>query len=260
MAFSATWNKKVVATNRALLGTAPDPAHAVVSAHDQEMNANAPFPDSWVSTTPNPGTVAQLEGESGNYVTAQGVQGGPVDHTPVDHAVGEGVGAGLTAAESQAQNAASHDTDYNATAARVWQRPGEVDYHNVAERLQEQAPIGQLGSPETVALHVGTNREAYPNQVVGHRIHRWRDRVMQRIQWQTDHRPMYIPNAYAASDRPAGDGPYMSPYPQLGHVHTVMEHAPQLRRVPESWGSAVTVDAMTVPAASAEPPLDVWGQ
>ena len=260
MSFSATWNKKPTATNRALVGTAPDPRHSVVSPHDAEYNPNAPAPDSWVSQVSNPGTVAQVEGEDSLFVTSQGVQGGPIDYTPVDHTTGDGVGAGLKPRDAQEQNAEWRETDYNATAARRWIAPTGVDYHNVAERLQESAPIGQMGSPETVALHVGTNRDAYPNAVVGHRIHRWRDRVMQRIQLQTDHRPMYTPNAYTATNRPAGSGAYVSPYPSMGQVNVLMEKAPQLRRVPEGWAAPVTTDAVTVGPMVVEPPLDVWGQ
>lgn len=259
MAFSATWNKKPVATNRALLGTAPDPLHSAVQPHDVEYNPNAPAPESWVSQVSNPGTVSAVEGEESLYTTAQGVVGGPIDYTPVDHTTGDGVGAGLKPRDSQEQNAEWRETDYNATGARRWNAPPSVDYHNVAERLQESAPAGQMGSPETVALHVGTNRDAYPNAVVGHRIHRWRDRVMQRIQWQTDHRPMYTPNAYAAVSRPAGDSSNVSPYPSMGQVNVLMEKAPQLRRVPETWGAAVTTDGVSGPPVF-EPPLDVWGQ
>lgn len=259
MAFTATWNRKMMATNRALVGTAPDPLHSAVQPHDREYNPNAPAPESWVSTVANPGNVAPVEGEDSLYITDQRMAGGPIDYTPVDHTTGDGVGAGLKPADSQEQNAEWREVDYNATAARRYQRPPEVDYHNVAERLQEPAPVGQLGSPETVALHVGTNRDAYPNAVVGHRIHRWRDRVQQRIQWQTDHRPLYTPNAYAAVNRPAGDASNVSPFPSMGQVNTVMQKAPQLRRVPESWSAAVTTDGVTVGAPVAEAPLDVWG-
>lgn len=205
-----------------------------------------------MSTTPDPGP-SPLIGENTIYADQVGL-GGPIDHTPVDHNAGDGVGAGLTPAESQAENAAARSVDYNATAARRWNAPMDVDGQNVAERLQEQAPIGQLGSMETVALHVGTNRQAYPNQVVGHRIHRWRDRVFARQVYQTDHRPLYTPNAYTPPNRAGGNDYLVSPYPQLGQVNTVMEKAPQLRRVPEPWGNAVIVDAV-----SSEPPLDVWG-
>jgi hypothetical protein len=259
MAFTATWNKKVIATNQALIGTVPDPLHAAVHPHDVEYGAN-PDVDSWVSQVPNPGTVSAVEGENSIYITPQQVQGGPIDYTPVDHTTGEGAGAALSTRDSQEENSEWHETDYNATAARRWTAPPDVDYHQVAERLQEQEPDGQLGSPETVALHVGTNKESYPNTSTGHRIHRWRDRVQQRIQWQTDHRPLYTPNAYSAVNRPAGASSNVSPYPSLGQVNTVMQMAPQLRRVPEVWTTAVTVDGQTTPAHVVEPPLDVWGQ
>ena len=261
MAFSATWNRKPVATNRALLGTAPDPAHSVVSAHDQEYSANYPRPESWVSTTPVSGAVAGMEDETSVYTLPQSVIGGPVDYTPVDHTTGDGVGAGLKPGESEDQNASWRETDYNATAARRWNAPGVVDYENVAERLQEAEPIGQMGSPQTVALHVGTNKESYPNTSTGHRIHRWRDRVFWRETYTTDHRPMYVPNAFNTEvNRAPGTGGYVSPYPQQGHVNTVMEKPPQLRRPPVPWGSAVTMDGMTDPMVYADPPLDVWGQ
>ena len=259
MAFTATWNKKPVATNRALVGTAPDPLHSAVQPHDQEYSANPSYPDSWVQFAPNLGAVSMVEGEDSLYVTSQAVQGGPIDYTPIDHTTGEGTGAALKTGVSQEQNSEWHETDYNATAARRWTTPPTVDYHNVAERLQEPSPMGQMGSPETVALHVGTNRDAYPNAGTGHRIHRWRDRVMQRIQWQTDHRPMYTPNAYSATNRPPGTDTNVSPYPSMGQVNTLMEKAPQLRRVPEAWGAPVATDGVTVGPVIAEPPLDVWG-
>lgn len=260
MAFTATWNQKVMATNQALIGTVPDPLHAAVHPHDVEYSANGPSPDGWVSQVPNSGDVSTLEGEASSYTTPQGIVGGPIDHTPIDHVSGDGTGAGLTPRDSQEQNAEARETDYNATAARRWTAPGDVDYDNVAERLQEAEPIGQLGSPETVALHIGTNKEAYPNTSNGHRIHRWRDRVQRRIQWQTDHRPLYTPNAYAAVNRPGGAASNLSPFPSMGQVNTVIQMAPQLRRVPESWTAAVTVDGQTVPGQVVDPPLDVWGQ
>lgn len=260
MAFSAKWNRKVVATGPdALKGTVPDVRHATLHPHDAEYSDNPTVPDSWVSRTANPGTVAGVEGENSLYITGQGVTGGPIDYTPVDHTTGDGVGAGLDDRQSQAQNASWRQTDYNAGAARRFTAPPVVDYTNVAERLQEQEPVGQMGSPETVALHVGTNKEAYPNTSTGHRIHRWRDRVMRRTDLQTDHRPAYVPNAYSATPRGPGNDYLVSPYPSMGQVNVLMEKAPQLRRPPQSWGAAVTVDGMATPSVVADPPLDVWG-
>lgn len=261
MAYSAKWNRKVVATGPdALKGTVPDVRHSVLHPHDVEYSDNPTVPDSWVSRTPVPGTVAGIEGEDSLYTTPQGVVGGPIDYTPVDHTTGDGVGAALPVAQSQEQNASWREVDYNATAARRWVAPPDVDYTNVAERLQEAAPADQMGSPETVALHAGTNREAYPNATTGHRIHRWRNRTMFREVFQTDHRPAYVPNAYAATPRGPGNDYTVSPFPSMGTLHTLMEQAPQLRRVPQSWGAAVTVDGMATPAVMADPPLDVWGQ
>lgn len=261
MAYSAKWNRKVVATGPdALKGTVPDVRHAEIHPHDVEYSANPTTPESWVSRTPNPGNVAAVEGEDSLYTTTQGVVGGPIDYTPTDHTTGDGAGAALPAAQSQEQNASWREVDYNATAARRWIAPPDVDYTNVGERLQEAEPIGQMGSPETVALHVGTNKEAYPNTSTGHRIHRWRDRIQQRIQWQTDHRPAFVPNAYSATPRGPGNDYLVSPFPSMGTVHTLMEQAPQLRRVPQSWGAAVTVDGMQTAPVVSDPPLDVWGQ
>jgi hypothetical protein len=260
MSFSARWNRKVVATGpRALQGTVPDARHTMLHPHDKEYSDNPTMPDSWVSRTANPGTVGGIEGEDTLFVTPQSVAGGPVDYTPVDHTTGDGVGAGLTPEESQEQNASWRGVDYNAGAARRWTAPGDVDYANVAERLQEEFPVSPMGSPETVALHVGTNRESYPNTSTGHRIHRWRERVMMRIQWQTDHRPAYVPNAYAAVPRGPGNDYLVSPYPSMGTVHTLREQAPQLRRPPQSWGAAVTTDGMSTPSVLSDPPPDVWG-
>lgn len=260
MAFSAQWNRKVVATGpRALQGTVPDARHSTLHPHDVEYSDNPTVPDSWVSRTPNPGTVAGVEGEDQLFITGQLVAGGPIDYTPVDHTTGDGVGAGLKDRESQEQNAEWRQVDYNASAARRWIAPGNVDYTNVAERLQEAEPIAEMGSPETVALKFGTNKQAYPNTSTGHRIHRWRDRVMTRHTFTTDHRPAYVPNAYAAVPRGPGNDYLVSPYPSMGTVHTLIEQAPQLRRPPQSWGAAVTVDGMATPSAVADPPLDVWG-
>lgn len=260
MSFSAKWNRKVIATGpRALQGTVPDARHSTLHPHDQEYSDQPGVPDSWVSRTPNPGTVATVEGEDSLYVTPQSVAGGPIDYTPVDHTTGDGVGAGLSARESQEQNASWRETDYNAGPARRWTSPVDVDYVNVAERLQEAEPIGQMGSPETVALHVGTNKESYPNTSTGHRIHRWRDRMMSRHVLQTDHRPAYVPNAYSATPRGPGNDYLVSPYPSMGTVHTLREVAPQLRRPPQSWGAAVTTDGMATPSVMSDPPLDVWG-
>ncbi len=258
MAFSAKWNTKITATGpRALVGTVPDVRHATLHPHDQEYSANYPAPESWVSQVPNSGAVAGVEGEDSLYITSQGIQGGPIDYTPVDHTTGDGVGAGLSPRASQEQNAEWRGTDYNATAARRWTAPPDVDYANVGERLQEAEPIAEMGSPEQVALKFGTNKAAYPNTSTGHRIHRWRDRVMGRIQWQTDHRPAYVPNAYAAPALGPGADYRVSPFPSQGHVNVLMEKAPQLRRPPQSWGASVTVDGMAAPAS--DPPLDVWG-
>jgi hypothetical protein len=237
----------------------PDARHSTLHPHDAQYTDNSTVPDSWVSRTPNPGTVAGVEGEDTLYVTGQSVTGGPVDYTPVDHTTGDGVGAGLSDRDARDQNAQWRETDYNATAARRWMAPPDVDYHNVAERLQEAGPIGQMGSPETVALHVGTNKEAYPNAGTGHRIHRWRDRVMDRRGFTTDHRPAYVPNAYTAVPRAPGNDYLVSPYPSMGQVNVLMEKAPQLRRPPQSWAAAVTVDGMATAPVVSDPPLDVWG-
>jgi hypothetical protein len=255
MAFSASWDRKRMASNQALLGTVPDARHAVVHDHDTEYSDN-PVPDSWMSTIEDPGTVGQLLGEQTIYADQIG-DGGPVDHTPIDHTTGDGVGAALSDRDAQEQNAQWRQVDYNATAARRWARPVDVDYDNVAERLSEADPIGELGSMATVDLHVGTNKASYPNTRPGARIHRWRDRVMARHPFTTDHRPLYVPNAYASVPRPAGDSYLVSPYPSHGHVNVIMEKAPQLRRAPEPWGNAVITDGSTGPA---DPALDVWGQ
>ena len=177
----------------------------------------------------------------------------------MDHTSGDGVGAGLTDAQSQAQNAAARSIDYGATEARRWAAPQDVDGQNIAERLAEADPVGELGSMRTVDLHVGTNKEAYPNTRPGSRIHRWRDRVFDRRTFVTDHRPLYTPNAWTAPNQPGGNSQYVSPYPLLGQVNTVIVQAPQLRRVPQGWGEPVTTDGSETPLY-AEAALDVWGQ
>ncbi len=257
MAFSPTWNIKQMATNRALVGTAPDPLHNTPSTHDHVQSNNAGV-ESWMSQVPDPGTAAVLQGEGSIYADARG-GGGPVDNTPVDHTTGLGVGAGLTQAQSSAQNEAAHQMDFGALAAHRFVAPQSVDGHQVTERLAQDVPIGELGSPGLTESHIGTSPVSYPNaQRTGHRMHFWRDRVMHRLTFTTDHRPLYTPNAYAATDAPAGDSQYVSPYPRLGRVHTLLQQPPQMRRSPADSGDVTTTDG-TEPATYAPAPLDVWG-
>lgn len=255
MAFNASWDRKRYASNRALIGTAPDPAHATAAPHDALYDAN-PGPESWETQFSTPGVPDQLVGAHTVYAGQVG-GGGPIDNTPVDHTTGVGGGAGLTPEHSAAQNESWHAQDYGATDARRWASPVSSDGVNVVERLAEADPIGELGSLGTVELHVGTNKAAYPNTRPGHRIHYWRDRVFDRRTFTTDHRPLYTPNAFTAPERPGGAGQYTSPYPSLGQVNTVMEKAPQLRRAPQSWGEPVTTDGTE--SFHADVPLDVWG-
>jgi len=257
MAFSPSWNVKQIASNRALVGTAPDPLHGTLSTHDYVQSNNAGT-ESWMSQVPDPGTVSLVVGEGSNYDDAQG-GGGPVDYTPVSHEFGTGPGAALTPEVSQAQNAAMREEDFNATAAHRWTAPQDVDGRQITERLAEQVPVGEMGSPGLTDAHIGTSPVSYPNaQRTGHRMHFWRDRVFDRRTFTTDHRPLYTPNAYSAPNVPAGSGQYSSPFPQLGHVNVLMEQAPQLRRTPTSWSDAVVTDP-TSKVSYVEPPLDVWG-
>ncbi len=256
MAFQAKWDRKRYASNQALVGTAPDPAHAVSAGHDVLYGAN-PGPESWEQQFTSPGVPGDVLGEGTNYADARG-GGGPVDRTPVDHTTGVGTGAGLTDKQSSDQNEYWHEVDYGATEARRWNAPMDVDGHNVAERVTEPDPIGLMGSLNTVELKFGTNKEAYPNTRPGSRIHRWRDRVYDRRTFTTDHRPLYTPNAWTAPNQPGGDSQYVSPYPLLGQVNTVIVQAPQVRRVPQGWGEPVTTDGSEAPLY-AESSLDVWG-
>lgn len=258
MAFSPSWNVKAQVGNRSHIGTAPDPVHSVTTPHDQAMSAN-PGAESWMSQSPYPGAGSIVLGENTVYADDNG-GGGPVDHTPIDHTTGLGTGAGLPDAVSQAQNAAWHGADRNATAARRWTAPPDSDGIQHVFRQAEPVPTGIMGSPETVMLKAGTNPEAYPNgQITGHRIYRWRDRIFDRRSYDPDHRPLFTPNAWTARPVPAGAGGYASPAPQQGHVNVLMEKAPQLRRVPTSWSDPVVTDPTSGPYPI-DAPLDVWGQ
>jgi hypothetical protein len=255
MAFSPSWNVKGQTGNRNHLGSAPDPALGVVTPHDQAMSAN-PGAESWMSQSGYPGAGSIVLSENGVFDGASG--GGPVDHTPVDHTTGVGFGAGLDARTSQEQNAQWHSADWNATAARRWSAPMDSDGIQHADRIAEAPPTGLWGSPETVMLKYGTNPAAYPNgQITGHRIQRWRDRIMDRRGYTPDHRPLFTPNAYTARNVPAGAGGYASPAPQQGHVNVLMEKAPQRRVVPTSWSDPIITDPTS--GGYVEPSLDIWG-
>ena len=257
MAFQPTWNRKLIATNRALLGTAPDPLHNTPSTHDYQQSNNAGV-ESWMSQVPDPATGTALQGEGTDYADAQG-GGGPVDGTPVDHVTGVGQNAGLTTAQAMDQNAAEREMDFGATAARRWMAPVDVDGRQHTERLAQPVPIGELGSPGFTESHIGTSPVSYPNaQRTGSRMHFWRDRVFDRRTYATDHRPLYTPNAYAAVDAPAGDSQYVSPTPRLGTVHTLLQQAPQMRRTPSDSADATITDGSS-PAQVSAAPLDVWG-
>ncbi len=207
-----------------------------------------------MSQVADPGTANPLQGD-GEYGRLTG-GGGPVDATPVDHTTGIGVGAGLPLGASEAQNEAWHEVDYGATAARRWQAPESADGHQVTERLTQPVPIGELGSPGFTESRIGTSPVSYPNaQRTGSRMHFWRDRVFDRRTFTTDHRPLYTPNAYDAPAVPAGNSQYTSPFPQLGHVHTLLQQAPQQRRQPPGAGDAVVTDGTGVLPA----PVEAWG-
>ena len=65
MAFQAKWDRKRYASNQALIGTAPDPAHAVSAGHDTFYDGN-PGPESWEVQYASPGVPDAVLGEGTN--------------------------------------------------------------------------------------------------------------------------------------------------------------------------------------------------
>lgn len=248
MGLSGTWRTQAYA--QAPVVGARDPAHNDPAQQTTGRN--------WSTAPPTP-ALMPTETIDGQDYTLDSAPGG-LPWTPAGHDDGVGYGPGLSWAASSAQNDAAHLADDGSYIPRMWQpavdRDGEYHVDRWSFDYETQGPV----SPVNVAMQSWTDPTYYPNRRPGHIITRWRDRVYERRNWNTEFRPIVIPNAYSAPGVGAiTDGnQYTSPYPNAvaTDVRTVNTTAPQLRRTPAPWDESITSDGT---AQVDHPALGSWG-
>lgn len=171
----------------------------------------------WVSTVAAPSLPAMFTGEP--FATPVSVGGGPVDATPLDHADGVGVGAGLTLEQSQALSGSLHAQDRGAVAAHAYHPSVDRDG---TPRIEISADgIGDGDSPQTLALK-RTGTDVDPLARRGKRMKRWYDRKIDMHRFDVEFRPRYVKSATpgGSTDMRPSDDAFV---------------APLVRETPTSW-------------------------
>lgn len=192
-------------------------------------------PAQGMSATPTGITTVQ---DSWSVDESRAVQ---IDQTPQDHADGLGIGGGLSTEQSMAANAAAHKVDRGATAARRFLAPEAEDGTYRADL--EAQPEFQAGQPADLRFKMQSDPEISPNARMGNRVVRVLNRVYKTMRWESDHRPLYVTNAYSGGDQApvAGGANAVSPYSSLARLVRNTPADPQLRRTPPSWDDSQMV-------------------
>ena len=245
MAYSGAW-KSGKYQQPSLQGSVP------ALEHRQPEDTESAGTRNWQNAPEDPPIESGLEERTAFTVDA--TPGGPV-FSPPGHDFGIGAGSGYqswAASQAQGRSYAAHDDGsgfLTADSKLLMAQDGTYHVDRVQMIYPDEDGIRPAGTPDlpiAPGMSQGLNRAAYPNRRIGHYTPRWWDRVYERRSWNTEFRPVVVPNAYTAPTQGANpDGnQYTSPYAaaQSTNVRVVTTSAPQMRRTPTPWDESITVD------------------
>lgn len=269
--YSGAWTRRTQTDRQAPLAPPLDPEHTTPTATPEYVDM-APM---WVSNVAAPDLPAEMMPDPTPMMPTGW---GPVDHTPVDHNFGMGVGAGLSTLEAQDLRGVWHQVDMGAPAAKEWQpainRDGqprlEIQYGqqlsgDSPQTLQlERTGIGQPNDPEATARRPSDRQKRWWDRYQGRKTHD--PGAIGPSTWDAAYRPQATRNAYSAPPQPpvAGgtqlDSPYATsvtdqPWTQDRFV------GGQVRRIPGAWDESMTTDGTVATMAGApnDYGLPAWG-
>jgi hypothetical protein len=248
---SGGWARRTQVDTAAPLKPPVDPEHIAPTA-TPEYQDMSPL---WVNSAPAPLLPVEFEPQATPGLPT-GL--GPVDHTPVSHDYGVGVGPGLTVLESQDQMGLWHQDDQGAVAEHAWVAAVQRDGQPHLEVSYDQQLSGD--SPQTLQLErSGIGQPNDPEATLrgpARRFKRWYDRYIDMHRYPTDRRPLTPKHAYMAPPQPAVPNGTQndSPWPTSVTFRTNPQDryvVPVMRRTPGSWDADATTDGTASALAGA---------
>lgn len=189
--------------------------------------------------------------------------GGPIDHTPMSHELGAGVGHAQTQDEASQVRGHLMSMDYGAYAAKEWQPLTDRDGAPHVAIIYDTPGDGD--SPQTLQLQrTGVGQPNDPHARTGKRQKRWWDRIIDMHRYGVEERPVYVRNAYDQPILPpVPDGNQLtSPYATQQWMGTPDRFVvPQVRRTPTPWDAPTDAGASyeLAGASDSEMLLGSWG-
>lgn len=253
MAYTGAWKRQTQTVHDPALHNALDPAHNDPQDEEQIF---------WADTSGDivPGMPADVEGDQYNIGTPNS-QGAYLDMTPQGGDFGMGAFPGMTIAEGQAIRGVAHSQDFGAAAARKYTSPpnrGHLEIDMIEGTDYEGNPAEQNTIRWVTGVN-GPNDGGLSNR--NHRKPRWLDRVIPYHWYEVEMNPSYQRFATPAVTKPlvtANRNQAMSPFSAGAIVYEGGSFtAPQERRTPEPWDTALIESGTPDPGADFG--LGSWG-